>query len=444
MKRPVIAILVLAVALVATAQAAERIALPEFKSGYVRPTTEVPPPRADLYDYLDVAALALALGAASYLAIRRRSRRGLWTLGLLSLLYFGFWRGGCVCSIGAIQNVTAALFDPAYALPAAVIVFFILPLASALFFGRTFCAAVCPLGAIQELVILRPLRVPTWLEHALGLLAYVYLGAAVLFAATGSAFLICDYDPFVSIFRLVPLERPADTMDALSGSTDMLILGAAFLVAGLFLARPYCRWLCPYGAILRLLSPVAKWHVAITPDECVECRLCEDSCPVGAIRRPTADEPRAPRLIDRRRLAALVVAVPLLIAGGGWLVSLTAPALARMHYTVRQAERVRLEETGRVQGTENISDAFYGTHRPREELYAEADAVRGRFVIGSWLLGAYLGLVIGGKLVHLSIRRTRTDFEPNRGTCVSCGRCFAYCPVERQRWKKIKGEAKST
>ncbi|MHC5086583.1 MAG: 4Fe-4S binding protein, partial [Planctomycetota bacterium] len=42
-------------------------------------------------------------------------------------------------------------------------VFFFSPLVFTLFFGRSFCAAVCPLGVIQDLVLLRPLKVPIWL-----------------------------------------------------------------------------------------------------------------------------------------------------------------------------------------------------------------------------------------------------------------------------------------
>ena len=434
------AIIVLAIAGAGPALGAERIALPQFKTGYVRLPTEVPPALSDVYEYIDVAALAAALAAASYLAIRARSRRGLWVLMVAALAYFGFWRGGCVCPIGAIQNVTLAVFDPAYVIPAAVLAFFTLPLVATLFFGRTFCAAVCPLGAIQDLVAVRPVQVPVWLEHALGLVAYVYLGLGVLFAATGSAFLICEYDPFVSIFRLVPVLRPKAAMAALSGSTDMLLLGAAFLVVGLFVARPYCRYLCPYGAILRLLSRASKWHVAITPDECVQCRLCEGSCPFGAIRKPSRDEARGNRLTDRRRLALILALAPVLLAAGGWLGALASPTMARMHYAVRQADRVRLEEAGRVEGTVDLSDAFYGTRRPREELYAEARAVEARFIRGGWILGGWVGLVVAIKLIHLSIRRTRTDFEPDRGTCVACGRCFAWCPVERRRLKKRGGE----
>jgi ferredoxin len=365
----------------------------------------------------------------------------MWWLALASLVYLGFWRGGCLCPIGSIQNVALALFRGEYITPVAIVAF-TLPLVFTLFFGRTFCAGVCPLGAIQELVVIRPLKVPLWLDHALGLLAYVYLGAAVLFAATGAAFIICDYDPFVSIFRLLPLRRPGDAMEALGGSANMLIVGGAFLAAGLFIGRPYCRWLCPYGAILRVLGRFSKWRVTITPEECIKCRLCEDACPFGAIRRPTEPLPRGTRRIERRRLAVLLVVVPAVLAAGAGLGWWLGAPMSRMHVTVRQAERVHLEETGQVEGTDNLSDGFYNTHRPREELYAEAKAIQAGFARGGLILGAWVGLVVAAKLIQLSVRRTRTDFEPDRGTCVSCGRCFAYCPIERERWKKGAGGEK--
>ena len=88
-------------------------------------------------------------------------------------------------------------------------------------------------------MLLKPVKVPPWLEQALSVLPYIYLGAGVLFAATGSAFIICQYDPFVPIFRM-------------SGRSLMVLCGAALLLLGVFVGRPYCRFLCPYGALLKL------------------------------------------------------------------------------------------------------------------------------------------------------------------------------------------------
>jgi polyferredoxin len=416
--------LLLAAAWVDYAAAQDLLARPEIP-GHETPTTLFPEPRATGLEYLDAALLAAALSTASYLALARRSRRGLFLLTVASLAYFGFWRQGCVCSIGSIQNVALGAFDPSYTVSAAIVAFFALPLLFTLFFGRTFCAAVCPLGAIQELVTLRPVKVPAWADHALSLLAYVYLGAAVLFAATGTAFVICRYDPFVGLFRL-------------SGSVNMLVLGGCFLLAGIFVGRPYCRYLCPYGAILGLLSKVSKWHLRIPPEECINCRLCEDACPYGAIREPTVSQSTAARSSGRTRLAMLLALLPILIAAGVGLGRLSAVPMARLHAEVRlaeevHAEQVELQETGEIAEESDATKAFRETGRRPEELYAEAVGLQRRFAWAGLWLGGWVGLVIGVKLIHLSVRRRRSDYSPDRGGCVSCGRCFWYCPCEQVR-----------
>ncbi|MHB1034798.1 MAG: 4Fe-4S binding protein [Pirellulales bacterium] len=421
------------------ALAAEPIPSPEFKSGYRFPEVIVPAPRADVYAWIDVAALAVALSLASYLALVRRSRRGLLILALVSLGYFGFWRHGCVCSIGSLQNVTLSLFYPGYVLPATVAAFFLLPLVFTLFFGRTFCAAVCPLGAIQEAVVLRPVMVPSWLEHVLGLLAYVYLGAAVIFAAlgaavdpatgavTGSVFAICRYDPFVGFFRLS------------TASIYMLVLGVAFLLLGLFVGRPYCRFLCPYGAILRLLSKASKWHVSVPPEQCIQCRLCEEACPYGAIQMSTPEQPARDRGPGKRRLAILLVVLPLLVVGGGWVGRSLGVPMSKTHATVQLAERVWQEDQRLVTGRTEASAAFRNTSRPAEQLFDEALDLQKRFTLAGLALGAWVGLVLGVKLIHLSIHRRRTEYEADRTGCVSCGRCFEYCPHEQARLEQIAG-----
>ena len=246
--------------------------------GYVAPEVQHPPSRSVVRQVVDVGLLAGALALAAWLAIGRRHRGALVALTVACVAYFGFFREGCICPIGSIQNVTVALVDPSYAVPLFVIAIFVLPLVAALFFGRVFCAGVCPLGAIQELVVLKPVAVPARLDRALGWGRWIYLAIAIVFAVLPAAdrdFVICRYDPFVGLFRF-------------AGSAWMLAIGAAFLIAGIFVGRPYCRWLCPYGALLSVFSRYAWRSFSITPDRELDCGLCTGACPYGAIERMRA------------------------------------------------------------------------------------------------------------------------------------------------------------
>ena len=250
----------------------------DIGEGYVTPEVQRPLPRAAWWAITDVVLLAGGLGLATWIVLGRRSRNWLVVLTIGCLAYFGFYREGCVCPIGAIQNVAVALTDPAYAIPPLVIVFFFLPLAMALVAGRVFCGGVCPLGGIQDLVLLRPVQVPRRLDKALGAIKYVYLVVAIWFAVQPAAerdFIICRFDPFVGFFRL-------------AGDGGILLFGAGLLVLGLFVGRAYCRYLCPYGALLAIFARFSWKGVSITPDRELDCGLCVESCPLGAIEQMRA------------------------------------------------------------------------------------------------------------------------------------------------------------
>jgi ferredoxin len=309
------------------------------------------------------------------------------------------------------------LFDPGYAVPVTVLIFFLLPLVAALLFGRTFCAAVCPLGAIQDLVVIKPLKLPAWLSAVLGFFPYIYLALSILFAATASSFIICRYDPFISLFRL-------------QGSMAMIVLGICFLLLGTVIARPYCRFSCPYGVLLNWLSRLSRRHMTITPGECIQCRLCADSCPFDAIRVPSAVPAAARRMKARKLLLLLVILFPFMLGLGGLVGYGLAPMLSRVHPVVRLAEQVTREDTGRTKLVTTESTAFRASGKTKKSLYNEVNTIQGQYVIGSTVTGVFLGCVAACMLIGLSVFRSRTVFEPDKGACISCGRCFAYCPVK--------------
>jgi ferredoxin len=121
----------------------------------------------------------------------------------------------------------------------------------------------------------------------------------------------------------------------------------------------------------------------------------------------------------------------------GWGGARVKGVASRVHETVRLAERIYLEDSGEAEGTTDASEAFRATGRQVQELYDEASGIIGRFGLGGWLCGGFLGFIVGLKLIGLSVWRRRSDYEAERASCVACGRCYEYCPREQVRLKKI-------
>lgn len=396
--------------------AQQRFPKPEFDSGYEYPEVQYSNPRNPAWEYIDVGVLILVLAFTTWLTLKKRSRNGILWVSLFSLAYFGFFREGCICSIGSIQNMALALFSGDYAVPLSAFLFFIIPILFALAYGRQFCAGACPLGAIQELTGFFPVKLPRGIEVILSSIPYIYLALAILFAATDSQFIICKYDPFIGIFRL---NAPA----------TMIVFGVLLLLAGVFINRPYCRFLCPYGVILGWLSRFSEKHLTITPSNCINCKLCENSCPYNAIIPSNIEAPLESRVTSRKRFTIFLILIPLFVVAGAIFASRFSDNLAMVHRNVRLANELRNE---RVTGEKAVSQqavTFKESGKTLEVLFGEEEKIKERFSKGAPYTGGFLGLAFGIALLSLSVRRRRDEYKPDQGKCYSCGRCFEYCPI---------------
>lgn len=107
----------------ATLAAQNRFPKPDFESGYEYPDLQYAVPNEIVWDVADIVMLVALLLSATW-AVMKRRKPMIW-ISVVSVLYFGFLRNGCVCSVGSIQNVVLALVDGTYSLPWNVLALFL-------------------------------------------------------------------------------------------------------------------------------------------------------------------------------------------------------------------------------------------------------------------------------------------------------------------------------
>jgi polyferredoxin len=191
--------------------------------------------------------------------------------------------------------------------------------------GRGVCGFLCPFGLIQELLyrIPSPKLPKNRLTRKLSLLKYGVLALPVLALPLGAFFVYGYGDPVFCKFLC-----PAGTLEAglplvfLDAALRKLVGGLFFLklalliaaiTAALFIFRPFCRFLCPLGALYGLFNRLALFGMEIREErcthcgacaalcrmdtqraldrECIRCGACAGTCPARALRRNWNREP---------------------------------------------------------------------------------------------------------------------------------------------------------
>ncbi len=266
--------------------------LSEYKEAHVPQTFSFEP---FSWEIVDLLVLGTLLVVAAVLSIKHQ-KKSLFTVFSLvgGLLYFGLFRGGCICPIGATTNFCLGLVAPEL-IGKTVAILFLLPLVISFFAGRVFCTSACPLGAIQHLISRKKgyVLVPPRLNNILRLIPFVLLGATVWGALRSGIFLACRIDVYKPIFftghawfkQLGDLIHGTLTEQRLIlvGDLTVWLILAAVLILGILVPRPFCRFACPYGVLLGFFSKFGLRRRRINAESCFTCIQCTKTCPVQAI-----------------------------------------------------------------------------------------------------------------------------------------------------------------
>ena len=396
---------------------------PVFDTAHQLPHTETPAPVCPIAVENTVAlGLYIIFLVIAGLAIhRRRSRKILFCLAICSVVVLGFLLKGCPCPVGMIQNIVQTIVDPSAVLSWTVVLLFTLPLLAALFWGRIFCSSVCPLGAVQELTTIKNLTIPDYAEHILGLFRYFWLGIGVFCVVCGWGYIICRFDPFVAFFHFGTLY-------------PILIFALVVLGIGFFIGRPFCRFACPYGALLGLCSSLAARQVTITPGKCEQCKLCEHVCPYNAILPPSVEPTAKERRYGPMILLGTILALPIIVFVFAQIGGAIAPQLTMLHPDIQTAGLLYAEEEKWVEssGTFPETRGLMQIGTPSNEVYQRAADAAELLRLAGVGLGVWVGLVVGIKAILLSLRYRRTDYAVDPIRCFACGRCFWYCPNQKE------------
>jgi NosR/NirI family transcriptional regulator, nitrous oxide reductase regulator len=230
--------------------------------------------------------LALAL-----VGFFRKSVRLRYATLVAAVAYMGFFKSHLISIVDIFAvlggNLPIFKYNQAFYLLAGFTV------VSTVLWGRLYCGRICAFGALTQLMDrLLPARlrleVPKWLERRAGWTKYGILAAVV-------AYFLVTRD-----IGIYPYVEPFWMFTGF-GSAPLWVGLAVLLVATIFVRNLYCRFFCPLGATLGLLSKLTVFRIKRWT-ECNTCKICEKKCEWGAIRGPRIIASECVRCDDCERL----------------------------------------------------------------------------------------------------------------------------------------------
>lgn len=187
-----------------------------------------------------------------------------------------------VCPFGGVvsiyQLITSGTFVQKVHESSLVLMYIVF--ASALLLGPLFCGWICPFGTFQEFLGKLGRKIfkkkynrfiPYKYDRVLRYLRYVVLFWVLFMTARSGQLLFANVDPYYALFQFWSGEV------ALGG---FIVLGATILLS-LFIERPFCKYACPYGAVLGLTNLFRFIPLKRNKSTCIDCSLCDKSCPMN-------------------------------------------------------------------------------------------------------------------------------------------------------------------
>jgi polyferredoxin len=187
-----------------------------------------------------------------------------------------------ICPFGAVESiislVTAGTLVPK--LQMSNIVISVLILVVTLVFGAVFCSFVCPLGTLQEWIGKIGKRIfkkkynrfiPQKVHNVLRYFRFITLLATVILTFNAGRLIFADVDPYYAMYHFF-------TDEVTIGS---LVVLAVTMIGSLFVERPWCKYACPYGAVLGLVGKFSFFKIRRKSETCNSCTLCDRQCPVN-------------------------------------------------------------------------------------------------------------------------------------------------------------------
>ncbi len=163
---------------------------------------------------------------------------------------------------------------------ASSVVLMILIMMLAILFGPVFCGWVCPLGSVQEWfgkigkkILKRKFNhiIPKKLDSALRYIRYGVLVWVVYMTSISGYLIFSELDPYRSLYNF--------------WSSEASLIGIGVLVITLLLSliieRPWCKYLCPYGALLGITNFFRIFKISRNSKTCTQCKICDNNCPMN-------------------------------------------------------------------------------------------------------------------------------------------------------------------